>query len=203
MNLFQTLKEQLTTHQVAEHYGLTIGRNRMVCCPFHPDKTPSMKLNDDYYYCFGCGAYGDVVDLAAGLLGLKPYDAAKQLASDFGILEDGILMPAVSKSPPKKSMRMMEQLCTAYLTHYLLLLQDWEQTYSPKTAEDGLDWRFAIACHDRSYVEHLLDCMDDDPTQMTQWMLDEGIINKLQKKIDPYLREEGYHARHFTTTLAR
>ena len=34
----------------------------MACCPFHSDKSPSMKL-DERYYCFGCGATGDAVDL--------------------------------------------------------------------------------------------------------------------------------------------
>ena len=38
----------------------------MACCPFHNDKTPSMKL-DQRYHCFGCGADGDVIDFAAAL----------------------------------------------------------------------------------------------------------------------------------------
>lgn len=53
--------------EAAEHYGLKIGRSDMVCCPFHNDRTPSMKLNEDYFYCFGCGAHGDVIDLTAQL----------------------------------------------------------------------------------------------------------------------------------------
>ena len=38
----------------------------MACCPFHNDKTPSMKL-DRRYHCFGCGADGDVIDFTAAL----------------------------------------------------------------------------------------------------------------------------------------
>ena len=56
----------------------------MACCPFHDDRNPSMKL-DDRFYCFGCGATGDAVDLTARLLDLSPKEAAVQLASDFGI----------------------------------------------------------------------------------------------------------------------
>ena len=44
----------------------------MVCCPFHSDSDPSMKLNDTYYYCFGCGANGDAIDLTAKLFDLNP-----------------------------------------------------------------------------------------------------------------------------------
>lgn len=68
--------------EAAEHYGLEARRD-MVCCPFHNDRTPSMKLNEDYFYCFGCGAHGDVIDLAARLFNLSSYDAAKKLAADF------------------------------------------------------------------------------------------------------------------------
>ena len=55
MNLFQTIKAAVTVKQAAALYGLPITTTGMTCCPFHEDHTPSMKLNDTYYYCFGCG----------------------------------------------------------------------------------------------------------------------------------------------------
>ena len=69
MNVFEAVKQSVTTRQAAEHYGIRVGRNGMACCPFHNDKTPSMKL-DRRYHCFGCGADGDVIDFAAALYGL-------------------------------------------------------------------------------------------------------------------------------------
>ncbi len=56
MNLFETVKAAVTPRMAAERYGLPIQQGGMVCCPFHADRTPSMKLNEDYFYCFGCGA---------------------------------------------------------------------------------------------------------------------------------------------------
>ena len=53
MRLFETIKETVIVEQVAEYYGMKIGRNNMICCPFHNDHHPSMKLNTTYYYCFG------------------------------------------------------------------------------------------------------------------------------------------------------
>ena len=44
MNVFEAVKQSVTTRQAAEHYGIHVGRNGMACCPFHNDKTPSMKL---------------------------------------------------------------------------------------------------------------------------------------------------------------
>ena len=51
MNIFQEMKERVTARQVAERYGLKVSRNGMACCPFHNDKNPSMKI-DQNYYCF-------------------------------------------------------------------------------------------------------------------------------------------------------
>ena len=76
MNVFEAVKQSVTTRQAAEHYGIRVGRNGMACCPFHNDKTPSMKL-DRRYHCFGCGADGDVIDFAAALYGLGKKEAAK------------------------------------------------------------------------------------------------------------------------------
>ena len=88
MNLFESVKAAVTVRQAAEHYGLEVNRGNMICCPFHNDRTPSMKLNEDYFYCFGCGVTGDVIDFVARLFNLSSYDAAKKLAYDFGIDPD-------------------------------------------------------------------------------------------------------------------
>ena len=82
MNIFQEVKSYVTARQAAEQYGIQVGRNQMACCPFHDDHHPSMKI-DTNYYCFACGAKGDVIGLTAGLFGLSPYEAASKLIADF------------------------------------------------------------------------------------------------------------------------
>ena len=79
MNVFEAVKQSVTTRQAASFYGIRVGRNGMVCCPFHNDRTPSMKV-DSRFYCFGCGASGDVIDFAALLHGLGKREAAVRLA---------------------------------------------------------------------------------------------------------------------------
>ena len=82
MNIFESVKAAVTTRQAAEHYGIEVNHHGMARCPFHDDRTPSMKL-DTRYHCFGCGADGDVVDFTARLFGMSPYFAAQKLAEDF------------------------------------------------------------------------------------------------------------------------
>lgn len=50
MTIFEAVKSTVTLRMAAEHYGMTVARNGMVCCPFHNDRHPSMKLNEDYFY---------------------------------------------------------------------------------------------------------------------------------------------------------
>lgn len=84
MNIFQTVKENVTARQAAEQYGLKVNKNGMVCCPFHDDRHPSMKV-DRGFCCFACGAKGDVITFVADFFHLAPLEAAKKLAEDFQI----------------------------------------------------------------------------------------------------------------------
>ena len=77
MTIYGTIKAAISVKQAAEHYGLKVNRNGMACCPFHKDRHPSLKLNEDYFFCFGCGAKGDVIDLVARLFNMSSYEAAR------------------------------------------------------------------------------------------------------------------------------
>lgn len=88
MNLFEIVKASFSVPEAARAYGLDVTRHNMTRCPFHDDCHPSLKRNPDFYYCFGCGARGDVIDLVAGLFDLSPYEAARKIAADFGIDTD-------------------------------------------------------------------------------------------------------------------
>ena len=82
LNIFQVVKENVTARQAAEQYGLKVNKNGMVCCPFHDDRHPSMKV-DKGFCCFACGAKGDVITFVADFFHLAPLEAAKKLARRF------------------------------------------------------------------------------------------------------------------------
>ena len=81
---FTQIKQSVTTRQAAEAYGLSVNAQGMSCCPFHNDRRPSMKV-DETFYCFGCGAVGDVITFTSRYFGISPGSAARKLAADFGI----------------------------------------------------------------------------------------------------------------------
>ena len=119
MSLYQKIKSAITVRQVGEMYGMEPDRHGMVCCPFHSDSDPSMKLNDTYYYCFGCGANGDAIDLTAKLFDLNPRQAAEKLASDFGLDPDKPPANAIALPPPKRGLTDEQWADIAYCLRVL------------------------------------------------------------------------------------
>lgn len=161
MSLFQKIKSAITVPQAAKVYGMEPDRRSMVCCPFHSDNTPSMKLNDTYYYCFGCGATGDVIDLTAKLFSLNPRQAAEKLVHDFGLDPDKPPANAIALPLPKRGLTDEQRADVAYclrvLTDYLYLLHDWRERYKPTSPEEPQDERFVEALHMTDLIEHLTD----------------------------------------------
>jgi len=157
INLFAQIKMAVPVKEAAEYYGLEVNRDNMVCCPFHADRTPSMKLNEDYFYCFGCGAHGDVIDLAARLFNLSGYDAAKKLATDFGMTEQ---KPSIlARLQRGASQAETERRCFRVLGDYLQILQDWKEHCAPQSPEDAIDPRYAEACHMLDRIGNMLDIL--------------------------------------------
>ena len=157
MNLFETVKAAVTPRMAAERYGLPIQQGGMVCCPFHADRTPSMKLNEDYFYCYGCGATGDVIDLAARLFDLSKYEAVQKLAADFGI--SGEKPSVLAKLKRGKTQAEAERHCFRVLRDYFGILQDWKEHCAPQSPEDPIDPRYAEACHMLERIGNMLDIL--------------------------------------------
>ena len=150
MNVFEIVKENVTARQAAEAYGLKVGRTGMACCPFHSDMSPSMKL-DERYYCFGCGATGDAVDLTAKLFGIGLREAAVKLAEDFGLNYDSrqkpSVRPRIREPTPEQKYQKGENHCYKVLTDYFHLLREWEKKYAPKQPDEEWNPLFAEALY--------------------------------------------------------
>ena len=189
MTLFETVKHSVTVKQAAEHYGFEVNRGDMICCPFHDDRHPSMKLNRDYFYCFGCGATGDVIDFVARLFGLSSYEAAKKLAYDFGIDPDKPLAAMALKKPYPlaRAFRNDEMYCQRVLCDYLHLLERWKVEYAPHSPEDELDDRFVEACQMMEYVNYLLDVFTfeelEQRVKAVDILLKDGGIAALEQRL--------------------
>ena len=188
-NVFEMVKQSVTVREAAERYGIEVKRGGMACCPFHDDKNPSMKLNEEYFYCFGCGATGDVIDLTARLYNLSPKEAAEKLAQDFGLIYD-------SQAPPRRNyvrqkteaQKFQENRDHAFrvLADYFHLLRKWEAGYTPKTQEEPMHPRFLEAVQQKDYIGYLLDSfLEYSPEEQKLWIAEhQSTIANLERRVN-------------------
>ncbi len=187
-SVFEAVKQSVTVREAAQMYGIEVNRSGMACCPFHDDKNPSMKLNEEYFYCFGCGATGDVIDFTARLYNLSPKEAAEKLAQDFGLAYD-------SQAPPRRryvrqkteAQKFKEDRDHAFrvLADYYHLLRKWETNYSPKTPEENPHPRFMEAIQKKDYTGYLLDFfLEDGPEEQKLWIAEhQSEIANLERRV--------------------
>ena len=190
--MYELIKAAVTARQAAESFGLTVNRSGMAACPFHEDHTPSLKL-DQRYYCFGCGAAGDVIDFTARLLGISNHDAAQKLSERFGIRPEPYTA-IIPKIEPAVPLYVTEQRCLFALVQYEKLLRFWKKHYAPQAPEVSLHEKFVEGCRRESFIAHLIDeMMDADPwrrKQAVELLLEDDRIHRLQDYVLQNQEEE-------------
>ena len=197
MNVFEAVKQSVTTRQAAEHYGVRVGRNGMCVCPFHDDKNPSMKV-DRRFHCFGCQADGDVIDFVGRLFQLSPYDAARKLMTDFHLSPDkppsAAALHAKRIQTEAQQLKENERLCFSVLSDYAHVLRDWKVRYAPQSPDEPVYARFVEGCHDLDETEYYLDilCVGDshERAEVVQQQMADGKLDRLRRRLEKIHKEE-------------
>ena len=192
-SVFEAVKAAVPMRAAAERFGLEVNYAGMVRCPFHDDHTPSMKLYDDHFYCFGCGRHGDVVDLTAELFCIPPYDAACKLADDFGVGDSA----AVVRQPAREELKIFreDQLrCQRVLSEYLRLLTGWKEWYAPTDPDAEPDDRYVEACQMIESIDYLTDLLIvgtlEQRVRAVDLLLADGKIDQLEERLNRMKEEE-------------
>ena len=189
MNLFETVRTNVKAIDVVSMAGLKPNRSKMICCPFHNDKHPSMKV-DRRYFCFGCGVKGDAVDFVANYYGLSLKEAAEKIISDFGLTynntgyAEGVRKPIAAKRSEYQIWAEKKQELFAHLSRLHEQLREMKMRYAPKDREDS-EWSplFVMAAKELTYVEYLYDyCMFEATEEELKRKIDE--ITKEMEKIE-------------------
>lgn len=185
MDYAATIKELLPTPEVFSFYGFHRNRGGFICCPFHNEKTPSMKVYDGSrgFHCFGgCGAHGDVVDFVQRLFGLSSKDAQSKLNDDFHLglpinsqVDDNqrrqLRREADERRRHRDAVRKeRDRLYKAYddaLAEWIRL--DRQRTeYAPTGPSEALDDRYVEAVQKIDYAAHVLDSAEAALIQFEQ-----------------------------------
>ncbi len=156
-NIFHEIRDRVYMQDVVKFYGLQLSRSGMACCPFHEDRTPSLKVYEDHFYCFGCGTTGDCTGFVSKLFGISQLEAAKKINHDFGLnLFNGkIAVPVQTEVSSETEYFMWLKKAEKTVTEYLDKLCGWRKKYAPRKVGEQLEPLFVESLQNISYIEYL------------------------------------------------
>lgn len=141
------------------------GRNMVGLCPFHGEKTPSFNIYTESgsFYCFGCGAGGDVITFIMKIENLDYVEAVKFLAQ-----RAGMEMPenTYDDSLSKLRMRIYEANREAARFFHATLLS--------QRGKRGLNYLRGRALSDRTIRHFGLGFADDDWNSLCNHLKNKG-----------------------------
>jgi DNA primase len=169
----QTIKDRLTMCEVLLHYGYQSNKAGFICCPFHNEKTPSMKMYDTSYNCFGCGANGDIISFVQQLFGLSFPETLKKIDIDFGLnlygehsfedLRKSHYRQRQIQAERERKEKEKEQADNEYWAVFdeWKRLDDNKRKYAPKTPDEEWHPLYIEALQKLAHQEYLLDCAEE------------------------------------------
>ena len=198
MRIFEIVKENVNLWEAAELYGIDVNRYSKALCPVHNDRHPSLYVADDHYYCFACGAHGDVIDFVSKLFQLSLYDAARKLAADFHLSPDkppsAAALHAKRIRTEAQQLKANERLCFSVLSDYARVLRDWKVQYAPQSPAEAPDERFVEACHKLDEVEYYLDILTSgnsyERSEVIHQQMADGKLDELRQRLEKIHEEE-------------
>ncbi len=152
MSIYSDIKERLDMKDVLTAYGIEVNRSGFCLCPFHGEKTPSMKVYEKNYKCFGCGESGDVIKFVEKMFNLSSIDACKKLNNDFslGLHTSRPQRSEISQTmllhQRRERMKEIENSSFNLVSDYLKTLNGYRVDYMPQNVNEVPDIRF---------IEHL------------------------------------------------
>ena len=158
-NIFRKIKDRVNFRELVQYYGLNVNRGGFACCPFHDERTPSFKVYEDHYHCFGCGEHGDHVDFVQKIYGISNIEAAKKIDRDFGLglFNKDFAVPVKPVLNQRNDLKNWLKNAEKAITDYVTLLKHWEKIYCPRSPIDEVDPRYLEAVNNRHLAEFYLE----------------------------------------------
>ena len=175
IDLADQVKSLVTIQEVAEHYGFQPNRSGYICCPFHNEKTASLKLYSGQrgFHCFGCGAGGTVIDFVMKLFDIPFRQAILRINADFALgltwdKPDPAVRSAVLEARRREAQRKakLERLEEKHRELAAEHCYWWEVLKYFTPVRDGdsvyIHPLYAEAVKKQPYLEYLLDELEEE-----------------------------------------
>lgn len=139
-------------------YGINIDNRGFARCPFHSEKTASFRVYDDQsFYCFGCGAHGDVITFVMKIEGLNFPEACKKLDGELPYSEQRKIIRKKREREEKLSEEKEIQFNYWSAFDRFRVNENIISVLAPKNIDDAPCDAFLSALGRRSRYEYELD----------------------------------------------
>lgn len=171
MDIASVIRDRLDIKDIVNFYGYQINRSGFIKCPFHSEKTASLKIysNGKGWYCYGCHSGGSIIDFAMKLFGLEFKKALIKLDEDFKLNLTSNKMSKIeilrmTKEQSRK--QALTKIREKEEEKYWNVLKEWKRLddnkriYRPKTMDEEIHPFFIEALQKITYQEYLLDMLE-------------------------------------------
>ena len=140
-----------------------------------------------------------MIDFTAQLFDLSPFDAARKLATDFGIDPNTPVSTAVAlaRIQQEESQREREGHCTSVLIEYERLLKSRQRRFAPVHSSEEWDDRFVSASHSLPQVSYMIGCLYDADSVIRKdtanSLLGDGTIHSIERWNATHREEANAH----------
>lgn len=180
------IKERITSRQIIEHYGFKPDRGGYICCPFHGEKTASLKVHKSGWYCYGCHEGGDAIEFVRLYERCRFAQAVAKVDMFFGLglvkAEKVSLQDLYTARQTEQTKRKAEHALRATKTAFSARLdKDWAECWAayregwstPTGSRTAiLWWNMAIAEDMLEYIDYFqeLTAKADSAEEMSSLM---------------------------------
>ena len=176
MDIAEIIKSRITMTELATSYGFEPNRAGFICCPFHNEKTASIKIYPDNraWYCYGCNAGGDIITFTQKLHRLNFRQALEKLNDDFALGLESEGKPSYREK--QKAMRALKErkakiaaekkAAEEINNRYRAAFDEWSRlsmnriNFKPKTDTEELKPEFIESLQKLGQAEWELDCAE-------------------------------------------
>ena len=166
-DIFNEIKRNICILAVVRRYaGIELvqrGRDFRGLCPFHQEQSPSFTVTPgkNMFYCFGCGTGGDTVAFVSQLHNLKPIEAARLIARDFGLQVDNRPLTREQRTRIREQQRQreLEKALQEWADDSFVELAHLRRCLFYILVGPGDFYRYSEFVFLLQYVDHLLDVL--------------------------------------------
>lgn len=159
---YKLIADTVAMQDVLDRYGIE-NKKGFALCPFHGEKTPSLKIYEHGFYCFGCGEGGNVIVFLSKFLNISNSEAATLLNKEFHLGFDCENKPKFRDVMRYESQKKEKETLKQEKENALNILTAWHR-YLEIQRRNPLNIDFHLALRDLMKIGYYLDCLVRDPT---------------------------------------